>query len=236
LEELEALSEMDSYFAAEEVGKGIGFLKSLRELVMSKYGAHGMDPGLPWHPWSQLVKNIRMSPRPGIIGGGHGYSLLHAFAQFRHDAAVQLLLSKGADIDAPDQHGETILCNAIGRCDGDFSLRLLDVGASVRSIRGDITPLHKAVQVGFEHMVKILLERGSDVNRGSPIGDTPLHIAAAGDRQHKIVKLLLDGGADVTLKNHQKKTPLAIATRNNPSGGEVVHLLRSAQPKRRWIF
>jgi hypothetical protein len=141
LEELEALSEMDSCFAADQLEYGYKFLNSLRNRVKRKYGS--ISNYRDDYRWTQIMTNIRMSPRPGIIGSGHGYSLLHAFAEFRHDAAVQLLLSKGADIDAPDQSGETILCNAIGRCDGDFSLRLLDAGASVRSIRGDITPLHK---------------------------------------------------------------------------------------------
>jgi ankyrin repeat protein len=57
--------------------------------------------------------------------------------------------------------------------------------------------------------VKILLEKGADVNEKDEYGDTPLMIAAC-NLDTKTVKLLLENGADVNSQDKYGDTALSI--------------------------
>lgn len=181
-----------------------------------------------------------MSPR-GIIGTGRsGYSLLHAFADNGHDAAVHLLLLKGADVDArdaPDGSGKTILFKAIYRGDEDFACRLLEAGASPCCTAPDgTTPLHVAAWKGLNKITAMLVERGADVNAatvGAWYGETSLH-AALRSGNEEIAKLLLEKGADFTIKNRLEQTPLSLA--QGKKFHTIVQMMQSLKPKRKWIF
>src|SRR4051812_24915522 len=77
------------------------------------------------------------------------------------------------------------------------------------------TPLSWAAENGHEATVKLLLEKGADIESKERFGKTPLPLAA--NRGHEaVVKLLLEKGAEINLKD---KTPLLWATRN---GHEAV--------------
>ena len=73
------------------------------------------------------------------------------------------------------------------------------------------TPLHLAVALGDETMVRALLASGADVNAKCDqqmlAGQTPLHIAA-GRNNTTIMRLLLDKGARVNVKDAMGATPL----------------------------
>jgi ankyrin repeat protein len=59
-------------------------------------------------------------------------------------------------------------------------------------------------------LVKLLLNKGLDVNKKGQGGDTPLHNAVVYNRL-SMVKLLLDHGADLSITNDHNQTPLDIA-------------------------
>lgn len=100
---------------------------------------------------------------------------------------------------------------------------LLDHGAgtSIRTKNSGDTALHKACLNGHEGVVRLLLDRGVDVNTRTEIGETPLHIAAR-NGYGEIVQLLLDK-ADVTAKDKDGWTPLYSAT--NFGKESVIELL-----------
>ena len=63
--------------------------------------------------WNEIRDNIRKTEK-GIVGSGHGYTLLHAFVQQGNFLAVNLLLEMGIDINAATKkHGFTPLHLAI---------------------------------------------------------------------------------------------------------------------------
>jgi ankyrin repeat protein len=57
------------------------------------------------------------------------------------------------------------------------------------------TPLCRAAQKGHEAVVKLLLEKGADVESKNGVSQTPLILAALYGRE-AVVKLLLKKGAD----------------------------------------
>ena len=73
------------------------------------------------------------------------------------------------------------------------------------------TPLHLASSSGIPEIVRILVEKGSDVNAQNEIHMTPLHRAS--HRGHaKSVQLLINHGADVTAQDWCNRTPLHLAS------------------------
>ncbi len=83
--------------------------------------------------------------------------------------------------------------------------RLLDEGADVNE-SGLATPLFYAIQYNHTDAVRLLIERGADVNKASTWG-TPIH-GAAKRGAAEIVALLLEKGADPTVTAAEGITPL----------------------------
>lgn len=71
------------------------------------------------------------------------------------------------------------------------------------------TPLLWAVEGGSEEILRLLLERGAEINLGVP-RFTPLHLAVESG-QDGIAKLLLDHGANLELREDMGLPPLLIA-------------------------
>jgi ankyrin repeat protein len=59
---------------------------------------------------------------------------------------------------------------------------------------------------GHTEVVRLLLERGADVNRPDYRGDTALMLASAMGRE-EIAREVLRAGADVQARDHEGRTP-----------------------------
>lgn len=95
------------------------------------------------------------------------------------------------------------------------------------------TPLHRAAECGSPDVVRLLLDRGADINARDELnGVTPLHLAAEHGRVD-IVKVLIRHGADVTIQNRKGKTPLFASTDiYNPHRNETQALLLASGASR----
>jgi ankyrin repeat protein len=93
-------------------------------------------------------------------------------------------------------------------------------GASVADDRG-ITPLMYAAEVGSLEAMRLLIERGADVNARNAFGSTALMWSVSDPAR---VRLLLDHGAQVNTVARSGRTALIVAAFTNPSA-EVVRLL-----------
>ena len=140
-----------------------------------------------------------------------GTSSLHISVLLGHEAVVELLLEKGADVDSKDDTGRTPLSWAAENGHEAVVKLLLEKGADVSSKdKYGQTPLSWAAENGLEMVMKLLLEKGADVDSKDKDGQTPLSWAAE-NGQEAVVKLLLEKGADVDSKGDTGRTPLSWA-------------------------
>ncbi|WP_341815970.1 ankyrin repeat domain-containing protein [Wolbachia endosymbiont (group B) of Idaea biselata] len=125
---------------------------------------------------------------------------------------VRDLVAQGANIDANDKNGNTLLYSAAEIGDLNLVKLLLDNGANIEAKNGkyQATPLHGAVLNEKLSVVKLLLDRSANVNAEDKDNWTPLHYAAD-TNSLDIVKVLVDAHANLGAKGNYGKTPLDIA-------------------------
>ncbi len=126
----------------------------------------------------------------------NGYSPLDLclFAS-RHKELLQLLISKGADVNTQAASGATPLFFAVLRDQPDDVKFLIDKGANVNAADayGD-TILDAALHLQYGSMIQILVDRGADVNAQDQSLHRPLTYALEMD-DHKWAELLKKHGA-----------------------------------------
>lgn len=152
---------------------------------------------------------------------GMSFSPLHyAAVHINPSTALKLtdmLLKKGASVNAINMNGATPLFNACSsRRHIDVVKLLLDMGSDVKKkdVRGE-TPLHTAAFYSDNGaMIDLLISKGADVNSGSP-ENTPLHRAAYSGAAENISLLILHG-AKVNIRGNLSgsKTPFELAVDN----------------------
>ena len=126
-----------------------------------------------------------------------GATLLHEAAEFGYRELVEMLIARGADVNARDVEGRTPLHVATSRGFWDVMEVLLTAGADVDAQdREGRTPLHLAVSAYRHHPggVYLLLAWNADLSAKDDGGATPLRRAIKqGDRG--VAELLRRHGA-----------------------------------------
>jgi ankyrin repeat protein len=129
---------------------------------------------------------------------------LHDAAYNADTAAVQLLLTGGASVDARDEKGFTpLLWSCFRGAVGDqapVAQALIQAGAdpNAKTSAGDANCLILAVQSGARSVIEAVIEGGASVN-GSANDVTPLMIATM-DGDQDVVAYLMEIGADPTVR------------------------------------
>ncbi|MHB0937422.1 MAG: ankyrin repeat domain-containing protein [Armatimonadota bacterium] len=155
---------------------------------------------------------------------GMGNTPLHHAAAHGHAEVMELLLSRGANLNAKNHNGHTPLHEAVGRQSPEAVAFLLKRKAAVND--GDTfsrTPLHLAAKAGAKPIVEQLLASGADANAADHFGSTPLHEAALRG-QLRVAAVLLQHGADSERKDQLGRTPAQAAAANQQ--GDMVTLLQ----------
>jgi len=139
---------------------------------------------------------------------------------------VGQLLERGFDPNAASEKGQVGLYLAL-RDDSPKVLAALLAHPQIRidaTNAADETPLMMAALRGRLDAVRMLLDRGAQLNRP---GWTPLHYAATGP-DTRVVTLLLDRGAAIDAPSPNRTTPLMMAARYGAEGNVDLLLARGA--------
>ena len=149
---------------------------------------------------------------------------------------VKLLIERGADVNAKDEIGDSILGWACCSRKLDLVKILVEHGANVNiKNKNGITPLGEVCDMSslrheedkYLEVAKYLINHGADVDVKGKDGDTPLLILC-----HKywsvnldLLKLLVENGADVNVENKNGDTPLKELARRGDKNIELIKYL-----------
>jgi len=142
------------------------------------------------------------------------------------DAAVTLLLQKGADVNITNNAGQTALHFCASKNNLDVARTLIKeykASARVRDRRGQL-PLHRAAAIGSVPMLRLLLESRSPVNAGDVDGLTGLHHAISEGHGDAAV-FLLSQGAEWEKKDGEGRLAIELA----PDAKVRGYVLQSAE-------
>ncbi|POM61634.1 hypothetical protein PHPALM_29322 [Phytophthora palmivora] len=120
---------------------------------------------LPQAAFDDLVAQILVEPQtardaPFVRRKDDGSTLLHVVAGWKHsEQIVRDLLEIGVPPDVRDETGWTPLLEAAQEGQFEVCQALLEAGATPDLACGEVTPLHAAVEVGNEEMVRWLLRK-----------------------------------------------------------------------------
>lgn len=122
-----------------------------------------------------------------------GFQPLGLASFFGHGPVVELLLSRGAEVNSPSANAQRVmpLHSAVANQHIEIARALLDHGADVNAKQADeFTPLHEAAQNGQLEMVKLLLAYGA--NKAAKKTDGQTAHAIAFEKGYQEVAELLD--------------------------------------------
>ena len=149
-----------------------------------------------------------------------GWTALHRAADLVNVSMVRLLLAKGADIEERSPKDFSPKRHPLARLGSDFG-EYDEVDAS--DADEGWTALLRAAANGQEAMVRLLVEKGADIEARSPSNGTPLICAAEG-KYEAVVEFLLQSGANVNAEDQFGWKPLH-RVMVTPGGEHVAQVL-----------
>ena len=109
----------------------------------------------------------------------------------------------------------------IAASDGGVSLveSLLQAGVPVDCVdhQLDLTALFPAALLNKTDVIRLLLQKGADVNKRDRYGNTPVHWAASGNSTEAIA-ILIEHGASINITNDKGDKPIDTARRYERDG------------------
>ena len=153
-----------------------------------------------------------------------GWTPLHRAAQFGHGDIVDLLISKGSNVEAKTNLGLTPLYAAIIGQKSEIVSQLIEKGADIFVVRNDgETILHIAAALGQKDIVELLISKGLKVDVTKRYGITPLHLASVFGHP-TTVGTLIRNGAEINRKNDNGSMALHLASAAEEM--QIVKLLK----------
>jgi len=141
-------------------------------------------------------------------------------------AAVRVLLTQRADVNAPQADGSTALHWAVYRSDLTTADLLMRSGANVKATtREGATPLSLASTAGDAPMIAALIKAGAEPNEPLPTGKTNLMLAARNGNPDAL-KALIDGGANVNAKETLRGTTALMWAADEAHAPAVQYLIQ----------
>ncbi|KAF5928742.1 protein phosphatase 1 regulatory subunit 16A isoform X2 [Diceros bicornis minor] len=142
---------------------------------------------------------------------------------------IRSLLRTGADLDAPQDHGATLLHIAAANGFSEAAALLLEHRASLSAKdRDGWQPLHAAAYWGQVHLVELLVAHGADLNGKSLMDETPLDVCGDEEVRAKLLELKHKHDALLRAQGRQRSL-LRRRTSSAGSRGKVVRRVSLTQ-------
>jgi uncharacterized protein len=167
---------------------------------------------------------LRYGANPNIAP--NSVSSIHLAVQYTPEL-IDLLIEKGASIDAKNAEGLTSLTIACIKSDEDTCIKLVNAGANIHvddAIRRK--PIYWACSKGYYNFAKILLERGAKFNFYDRDGNYPINAAIESGHDNLIMLMLKSGAAK--FHTPANKIFLELCLRNKVEA--VEYLLKQGHP------
>ncbi|KAJ6007625.1 hypothetical protein N7540_011601 [Penicillium herquei] len=152
---------------------------------------------------------------PNVCGEYHGKPPIHHAVKYAHDTVMQILVDRGADVNARAPNGVSALEFALDWSRVEAVEFLLDHGADVNAPPGAYSLLSNATYGDNERLFEMLLNAGADINARGPLGTVLAAAAFAGCE--RIVEMMLNRDAKVDWKG-----PVSPLARASSEGHEKI--------------
>jgi ankyrin repeat protein len=164
--------------------------------------------------WSMMFRDVGTQETP-----------LHQAASYGHRSVMELLIQRGAVIDAGTTKGFTPLHSASYTGQTECVQLLIDYKANIKALTTEHwLPMHYAAMRGKRAVVELFLDTGVPVDSMNIKSKTALHYAAYGGYA-EVVTSIVARGANIEMRSHKGETPLHLATRHTKP--QIVELLLS---------
>jgi ankyrin repeat protein len=167
------------------------------------------------------------------VAVANGYAQSDVFFQAIRNGdltALRAQLAHGADKNARDRRGATLLMHAAAFGTAEAVKMLLDAGADVNA-RNSFDATALIWGAADDAKVRLLLEHGADVNARTKLGRSPLMVAAACDGCSDTVRYLLSKGADANALDESGVGALQLAALAGDSKSVGLLLAAGADAK-----
>lgn len=148
-----------------------------------------------------------------------GNPILHLAASEGLRESANILIGRGADIEAENHKGMTALQVGVSRGQKEVVDLLLELGANfTKTDHKGNTPLHHVADnhrmgdSSKKDIVTALIQKGADIEARNYYLETPL-CHAVRNRSWAITKLLIENEADINPRNRRGETPFICAVR-----------------------
>lgn len=161
--------------------------------------------------------------RDHCLGGNYGVKVIRRLLEMGLDMDEAVIKGRTPAIIVASQQGRSML---FGKKDDYFeaAAQLFSCESMQQLDDRGTSALHEAVRNNHVDMLKVMLDKGADVNltQDAPAdaGNTPLHIACIYGRA-EAARLLMERGADDTLQNVAGETPAHLAVMKKKFGGDL---------------
>ncbi|KAJ5994204.1 hypothetical protein N7451_009928, partial [Penicillium sp. IBT 35674x] len=171
---------------------------------------------------SEVLKMLLEKGAKYDVPNKHGWSPINVACSNGHTEVVRLLLEETPDLEYPAQNGWTKINAAADHDHLEIQKEPIQADNTDATTSSNMTSLYWATRDGHSEIVKLLLERGPNLNVQDKNGWTPIN-AASTSGHLDIVKQLLVKGADITITDKGGWTPLNSAAESGHLG--IVNLL-----------